>query len=216
MNKYPIYLVEDHELVRRGIKNLLSMDEHYEIVGEFSSAENALHSLKKDRPSAVVMDISLPKMNGMEAAQKFREVLPDIKIIILSMHTDEEYILKCIDNEINGYVVKGSSANELLKALEFVRNGKIYYSEVVYSIALSFFRKKREPKKEDIKDKLMLTKRESEVLKLIVEGLTSYEISEKLSISNRTVEAHRSNILKKVGVKNTAELVRKTLSEKLI
>ncbi|MCP4460978.1 MAG: response regulator transcription factor [Cytophagales bacterium] len=211
-----LFLVEDHELIRGGIKSLLqSQSEHYDVIGEFDRPRLAIEAIEGGNiPEIIIMDISLPEMTGLEASSFLKEHHPEIKIIILSMHKDEEYVLECINQDIMGYVVKDSIGDEIKLAIDKVHHGGKYFSKEVIDIALNTHKRRKTRKKE--LDEINLTKREKEVLTLIADGKTNNGVAEMLFISERTVEAHRANIMKKVGARNTAELIRKSLTKNLI
>lgn len=209
-----LFLIEDHELIRGGIKSLLPAAEYY-VQGEFSNPREAIEKMEAgDIPDIVIMDISLPEMNGLEASAAMRVQFPELKIIILSMHKDEEYVLECMNLDLNGYVVKDSVADEIRLAIDKVYDGQKYFSKEVISLALST-RKKRQGREKELSE-INLTKREQEVLSLIADGKTNVEIAEQLFISERTVEAHRANIMKKMSARNTAELVKKAIDKNLL
>jgi DNA-binding NarL/FixJ family response regulator len=209
-----LFLIEDHALVRGGIKSLLSADK-YLVIGEFDRPRLAFDSLSEGNlPDIIIMDISLPEMNGLEAASYLKEHYPDIHIIILSMHKDEEYVLECLNQDIKGYVVKDSIADEVIAAIDKVHEGGKYFSKEVIDMALNTHKKRQTRAKE--LESINLTEREREVLALIADGMINNEIAEKLFISERTVEAHRANVMKKVGARNTAELIRKAIEKNLI
>lgn len=188
---------------------------NYEITGEFDRSRLAFDAIKSGtKPDIIIMDISLPEMNGLEAAGILKKDYPDIKIIILTMHKDEDYVLECLNLDIMGYVVKDSVADEIKEAIDKVYKGEKYFSKEVIDLAIGSRKRIRNRKKE--LDEISLTKREKEVLGLIAEGKINSEIADQLFISERTVEAHRANIMKKIGARNTAELIRKAIEKGLI
>ena len=209
-----LFLVEDHALIRGGIKSLLPPNE-YQVIGEFDRPRLAFEALETgNKPDIIVMDISLPEMNGLEASKFLKENYPEIRIIILSMHKDEEYVMECLNQDIMGYVVKDSIGDEIRQAIDKVYAGQKYFSKEVISLALNTHKKNKTRQKE--LDEINLTTRENEVLVLIADGKINNEIAEMLFISERTVEAHRANIMKKMGARNTAELVRKAIEKNLL
>jgi len=215
MKKTRIFLVEDHELVRKGVRSILTMDDSIEIIGEYDRAAKAIQAMEDgSNPDLILMDISMPEMTGLEASRIIGEKFPHIQIIILSMYKDEEYIMEGLNFNISGYVVKDSVADEILVAIEKVVNGGKFFSREVIDTALNSYKEIKEEKKR--KDDIQLTKREIEVLNDISDGLKSQEIAEKLFISERTVEAHRGNIMKKLQAKNMAELIKKAMNLGLI
>lgn len=189
--------------------------ENYQVINEFDRPRFAFDGLEAgERPDIIIMDISLPEMNGLEASAFLKKNYPDIKIIILSMHKDEEYVLECLNQDIMGYVVKDSVADEIRDAIDKVYSGEKYFSKEVINLALNAHKRQKTRKKEI--EQISLTKREKEVLNLIAQGKINFEVAEELFISERTVEAHRANIMKKVEARNTAELIRKAMEKKLI
>lgn len=215
MKKTKLILVEDHELVRKGILSILQMDTSLEILGEFDRPRLAFDALKSGlNPDIIIMDISMPEMNGLEASKILEKEYPGIKVIILSMHKDEEYVLESLNYNVCGYVVKDSVADEIIVAIEKVINGGKFFSKVVIDTALNSYKGMK--KEQKAKQAIQLTERELEVLNHISDGYKSQEIADKLFISERTVEAHRGNIMKKLQAKNMAELTKKAMTLGLI
>lgn len=215
MSKTKIFLVEDHELVRKGVRSIIDMDSSVEIVGEYDRAQKAIDALGQGSiPDIILMDISMPEMTGLEASKIIGDKYPNIKIIVLSMYKDEEYVMEGLNFNIAGYVVKDSVADEILLAIEKVLEGGKFFSREVIDTALNSYKEIKKEKKKA--ESVQLTKREIEVLNDISDGLKSTEIAEKLFISERTVEAHRGNIMKKLSAKNMAELIKKAMNLGLI
>ncbi|NQZ74509.1 MAG: response regulator transcription factor [Ekhidna sp.] len=215
MNKTKLFLVEDHELVRKGVRSIIDLDSSIDIIGEYDRASKAIAALDEgNMPNIILMDISMPEMTGLEAAKLIGEKYPDLKIIILSMYKDEQYVMEGLNFNIAGYVVKDSVADEILIAIEKVLAGEKFFSREVIDTALNSYKEIKKEKKKA--DSVQLTKRELEVLNDISDGLKSQEIAEKLFISERTVEAHRGNIMKKLHAKNMAELIKKAMNLGLI
>jgi DNA-binding NarL/FixJ family response regulator len=215
MGRTTVFIIEDHELVRKGINSIISADESLEIIGQYDKPTIALEDIASGKlPDLIIMDISMPEMNGLEAAKIIAEKYPSIKVIILSMHKDEAYVIEGLTFNIHGYVVKDSVADEILVAIDRVKNGGKFFSNDVINTALGSYKTKRKEKKQQ--ERIQLTKRELEVLNDIANGLKSQEIADKLYISERTVEAHRGNIMKKLQAKNMAELIKKAMSLGLI
>lgn len=215
MKKTKLFLVEDHELVRKGVKSIIDMDESIDIIGEYDRAAKAIDALTDGNiPDIILMDISMPEMTGLEASKVIGEKYPEIKIIILSMYKDEEYVMEGLNFNIAGYVVKDSVADEILIAIEKVIEGGKFFSREVIDTALNSYKEIKKEKKKS--ESVQLTKRELEILNDISDGLKSQEIADKLFISERTVEAHRGNIMKKLHAKNMAELIKKAMNLGLI
>lgn len=212
MNKIKIILVEDHPMVRIGLKSLLSGSDHVEIIGEASNGVEAIELIEKDPPEIVVSDISMPQMNGLSLAKHIQENHPDIKVLLLTIHMEPEYIIEGFDAGIMGYLPKDSSQEELIEAIETIYTGGKYMSQKVSEIIAQRLIRKDPFQKPNTK----LTPREKKILEMLVEGDRNKEIAEKLSISVRTVDTHRTNIMRKLDVNNTAELVKKAISDNLI
>lgn len=176
-----------------------------EVVGEASTGDECLTLFKETKPDVCLIDITMPGMNGLESARAMREVDEDCKIVILSMHLDSDLLAEALESGINGYLLKSIDREQLLHCVRVVRNGQHVFSREVFQLLSKAFSSR---KFHFQKLKNEITGREHEVLKLIVQGQTSQEMARELNISPRTIETHRSNLLKKLGVKNTAELVR--------
>ena len=202
MKKLKIYLVDDHSLFREGLKFLLS---NFELVGEIREAENGeqfISELKKSCVDIALLDIEMPVMNGIEATRQALQICPEIKIIGLSMYSEESYYSSMIDAGASGFLLKNSNFSEVKKAISDVVEGKNYFSpEILQSILTKVVAKNT------ITDLNDITERETEILFYICKGLSNAEIAKKLTISKRTVDKHRENLLQKTQSKNTANLV---------
>jgi DNA-binding NarL/FixJ family response regulator len=208
MNRVKILIADDHAMIRDGLKSLLSKNNELTVAGEATTGLEALEKYKSIKPDLLILDISMPDMNGMDAAEQILKDDPDAKIIILSMFDDEDYISRCMEHGVKGYVVKNETGSELDYAVNTVLKGQTYFSNQVQKV---IFRKysNNVSKKKQKEPEFKLTGREVEIVKLIAEGLTSHQMAEKLFISPRTVETHRANLMKKVSAKNSIELVKK-------
>jgi len=201
-------LADDHAMIRAGVKNLLKESKDITIVGEAENGRQAIDLYEELKPDLIILDISLPDMNGMEVTQKILAFDANANILMLSMYDDEDYVGRCIENGVKGYVVKNESGQELEYAVHTILEGKTYFSQQVHKVILNKYKRgvvKKKERHEDIK----LTAREIEIVKLIDDGLTSVQMADKLFISPRTVETHRANLMKKFAVKNSIELVKK-------
>ncbi|OFX67126.1 MAG: hypothetical protein A2X12_01650 [Bacteroidetes bacterium GWE2_29_8] len=194
-----IIIVDDHEVVRSGIKFILSTNFNIQKIEEASNGKIFLKKLLSFKPDIVLMDISMPEMNGIEATEKALTKYPDLKIIALSMFDDEYYYQNMIDAGVKGFVLKTASNNELKLAIEEVLNNKTYFSQEL----LNIFFKKTTSNNGYNKETAYITKRELEILTLLCEGFTNEMIAEKLFISPKTVKTHRTNLLKKTKSNNT-------------
>lgn len=208
MKKWKILIADDHTMMRDGIRSLIHRNDDWEVIGEASNGADALKLYYKLDPDITILDISMPEKNGMEVAREILQNDPDALILILSMFDDGEYVSQCIEVGARGYVVKSESGVELEEAVNAVTSGKTFFSS---RAQLSIFDKFKEDirRKKELESMVRLTNREVEIVRLLSEGHTSMQIASKLNISVRTVETHRSNLLKKIGVKNAVELVKK-------
>jgi DNA-binding NarL/FixJ family response regulator len=207
-----VFLVDDHEIIRDGIKSLIGSYDPIAVVGEAGSGIEAIDKLKLVEADVVLMDIQMPVLNGMETAEQLLKDSPNLKIIALSMHNEEAYILKMLQIGSMGYLLKESGRDELIRGIETVNGGEQYLSNMVsMKLINSLIEKSIVPFTANNSDAAapakMFTKREFEVLKLLTIGATSQQISDQLSISRRTVDTHRRNLFQKARVKNSAGLV---------
>lgn len=220
MTPTQIVLADDHELVRDGIKSLLENEPSFQVIDEASDGVEALEVISKRQPDLLIVDIRMPNMNGIEVVRQLTEKYPDIKKLVLSMHDSEEYVVESIEAGADGYLLKGSTKAEFLKALRTIAEGGKYFSGDVSAIIINNFvggKPKPTPKTEDFPEELaQLTNREKQILELILDGKGNNEISEALKISKRTAEVHRFNLMKKLNVKNLIELTNKSKELNLI
>lgn len=200
-----ILLVDDHPLVRDGIRARLESEPGIHVQGEAQNGQEALEFARSTPPDVVLMDVSMPVMNGLEATKIFRETLPDIRILILSMHDNREYILQLIQSGASGYILKDVGSDELIKAIETVHQGGTYFSS---GASQSLFSDETTTPRPSSATEGKLTPRESTVLKHLAEGQSNKEIARVLDISVRTVETHRQNIKQKLNIHTAAGLAR--------
>ncbi len=211
MRPVRVVLVDDHRLFRDGLRRLLASDDRFEVVGEASDGLEFLELAARTEADAVFMDIDMPVMNGIEASRKALELWPEMKIIVLSMHGEQEFYLPMVEAGVKGFMLKNSEFAEVAAAAETVARGGTYFSQELMTSLVEALRHSGElPHKE------ALSERETEVLPLICEGFSNHEIAERLFISKRTVDKHRANILAKTGCKNTASLVVYAVKNNLI
>jgi DNA-binding NarL/FixJ family response regulator len=209
MNPIKLLIVDDHPMVRLGLKSLLEGVKDVTSIDEAIDGEDAMVKYEKGSYDVIIMDIKMPKKDGIEATQDILKKNPNARIIALSMMDEQDYIVKMLQAGAKGYLLKNSSRDELLKAVHAVSKGDNYFSHEVSSIMLAKFINKEYPSKnKPVKLDAELTKREKEIIKMIAEEMTNAEIGVKLGISIRTVDTHRRNLLQKLDVKNTAGLVR--------
>lgn len=210
-----IILADDHRIFRDGIKSLLSDHNSIQIIGEASSGIELLEMLNMLKPDIIIMDISMPGLSGIEASKKITASYPDIKIIILSMHNNEEFVINSIKAGAKGYLPKDTSKEELLEAIETIYNGGEYYSKMVSDNFLKNYIKKFKVD-QNLFDNEDLTQREIEILKLAASGISNKDLADKLFISIKTVDAHKNHIMQKLKLKNTAEMVLYAVKNKII
>ncbi|MEO6175089.1 MAG: response regulator transcription factor [Flavobacterium circumlabens] len=213
-----VVLADDHVFVRDGIKSLLENEANIEVVGEAIDGADALEVVAASKPDLLIVDIRMPNLTGIEVVEKLRNDNNHLKIIMLSMHESEEYVLKSIKAGADGYLLKGSSKEEFLKALHTVALGGKYFSGDISSILINQLTNSSnslEPKP-TIGEEMMITKREKEILTLLLSGKGNKEIAEALDISKRTAEVHRFNLMKKLKVKNLMELSNKATEYSLL
>ncbi|WP_286896190.1 MULTISPECIES: response regulator transcription factor [Sphingobacterium] len=206
-----ILLVEDHMVVRNGIKLLLESQDGFEVVGEASNGKEALQFLNSNPvPDIALTDISMEEMDGIELLHELKKQYPSIKVVILSMLNQINYVVEAFESGLAGYLVKNVGYNELLFGLNHIANGGRYMSEEIAMILLDQVRSKQSYAQVsgELQTDFDISDRELEVLKLIAEGYTNIEIADKIFLSKRTVEGHRQNLIDKAGVKNTAHLVK--------
>lgn len=217
-NNIRVVLADDHVFVRDGIKSLLENEANIEVVGEAVDGADALEVVAAQNPDLLIIDIRMPNLTGIEVVEKLRNENNKVKIIMLSMHESEEYVLKSIKAGADGYLLKGSSKDEFLKALHSVSNGGKYFSGDISSILIGQLTSSSlsaEPK-QSLGEEMMITKREKEILALLLSGKGNKEIAEALEISKRTAEVHRFNLMKKLKVKNLMELSNKAAEYSLL
>lgn len=210
MEKIKLILADDHPLIREGFKSLLGKSNAFEVVGEAETGRELIDVVKATSPDIILVDITMPQMNGLDAIEVLRKEFPRLKFMVLTMHEEREYILKALRNGAHGYVLKNTERAELERAIHAVYNGQKYFSPVVTTILAESVGKKEGGEYPEI------TPREKEVLELVAGGRSTKQIADKLKISIRTVESHRINMLKKFDVNNTAELIKRAIELRLI
>lgn len=211
-----VLVVDDHAIVRAGLCSLLDAEGGFQVVGEASNADEASHLAQETRPDVAVMDLSMPTVSGFEAIRRVLEVSPATKIVVLSMHEDEHYVLEAIQAGASGYLVKGSPPGELYSAIRAASGGDAYFCPAVAKQLLNTYLHRLGHKSEPEGAFYALSPREREVVRLIAEGLTSREIGARLFLSANTVERHRANIMEKLQLHNRAQLVKFAIKHGLV
>jgi len=205
IEKCRIVLADDHVLIRHGIKNIISQDGRMEIVGEVGNGEELLNTLAGKTVDLLILDISMPKISGIDLTEILKKRYPSMKILILTMHKSKQFLHRAISAGADGYLVKSDSDKEILLAIEKIEQGKTYISPYLADdFTEDVLQAYRDPAASPFKN---LTKREKQILSLVVDGYTSKAMAAKLNLSPRTVDHHRANLLKKFDMKNSVDLV---------
>jgi DNA-binding NarL/FixJ family response regulator len=216
MSKISIVLADDHVLVRKGIMAMLESDSDMEVVGEAGTGNEALTAAKSLLPDILLLDIRMPGMTGLEAAAKLSNYAPATKAVILSMHDSEEYVIEALNAGAYGYLLKDTDKSEFLKALKQIHSGNKYFSGAVSNVLAKLLKSQPMGATLPNDDAYHLTRREKEILRRVIDGQHNQEIAGSLGKSVRTVETHRFNIMKKLGVNNAVDMVNKTIKENLV
>ena len=206
MRKIRVLLADDHQLMRSGIRLMLERDGDVSVVGEASDGREAVALAKSLKPDVVIMDIGMANLNGIEAARQMTQERPELAVMILSMHSDESYVLRALKAGARGYLLKDSAEPDLIKAVHVVAGGKSFFSPAVSKVLLDdYVRKLKRSGTDDAYD--LLTPRERELLQLIAEGKSNKDIANLLKLSVYTVESHRSNLMEKLNLRGLPELI---------
>ncbi len=202
-----IMIADDHTIVRQGMRKLLETYPELQVIGESQDGDETVELAKQLLPEIIIMDISMPGLNGLEATRQLKKRLPQIKILILTMHAEKEYIFKILQSGASGYLLKGSAIEELITAIHAVDRGESYLSPPISKSIIEEY-VGGGPNTRSTTQSQPLTTREREVLQLIAEGHTSKSIATYLSLSSKTIETHRSHIMQKLNIHNAAGLIR--------
>ena len=208
-----IVVADDHGIVREGLRRLLESETDFKVCGEAADGQEVLDEVQRTNPDIVVLDITMPRMGGLETLERLRSEHQDTRVILFSVHNDPPFIQSAVGLRVDGYVLKNGPASEIVTAVREVMKGGSYFSPAV---AREIVEQVRSPKTDSQDPFKLLSAREREVLHLIAEGLTAKEVSTELSISTKTVEAHRTSLMRKLGVRKATELVRYALRHGLI
>ena len=209
MKKIRLVFADDHSIVRNGLRSLFRSASDISIVGEAVDGEEALALAEGRKPDIIILDISMPKLNGIDATRLIREAHPDMKVLVLTVHEDEAYVYQLIRAGANGYILKNAEKNEILAAVRTVVTEGSFFSPGVSKLMIEkFIQRARTENESKAPANHLLTNREVEVLKLISQGMSNREIAEKLSLSLNTINTHRANIMQKLDIHETASLVR--------
>ncbi len=209
-----IVLADDHPIIRRGLCTMLEAESDLNVVAEAQDGQAALLAVEKHTPDVLIVDISMPGLNGIDVAHRVHKEYPQIKVIVLSMHSNESYVLKALRNGVSGYVLKASSTDDLVTAVHKVMAGEMYFSAAISQRAIDLYVEKARSSNLEPYD--TLTSREREVLQLSAEGLTNNEIAARLCLSSRTIEMHRANLMSKLNLRNQTDLIRFAIQQGIL
>lgn len=214
MKPYRIIIADDHSLIRQGLRSILQDDPELQIIAEAANGEELLDLLQQDQPEMVILDISMPHLNGIEALGRIRRAYADIAVLILTMHSSSHYFYHAVNAGAHGYMMKDDSEEELLTAISSIKEGKPYISsqvssEVAEEVMIAFRKQSRMPF-------VVLSKREEGILTLVVQGFSSRQIAKQLKLSPRTIDHHRANLLKKFNMRKTVDLVNHVVRNGLV
>jgi two-component system response regulator NreC len=216
MSKIKVLLVDDHTIVRQGIKALLDTQEGIEVVGEAEDGREAIEKAKQMAPNVIVIDITMPNLNGIEATRQIKKINPEIKVLVLTVHDNEEYIHRILQAGASGYLLKESAVSDLVSAINAVEKGDIFLSPSISKVVVKDYIRHAETESGDFDSLNVLTNREREVLQLIAEGHTNKDIARILKLSIKTIDVHRSHIMDKLNIRDITGLVKYSIRKGLI
>ena len=214
---YRILIADDHEIVRQGLKSIITAQSDWEVVGEAITGREAVELSRRNKPNLVIMDIGMPDLNGLEATRQILKESPAIEILVLTMHESEQLIREVLDTGARGYVLKSDAGRELVAAVDALRHHKPYFTTKVSEMVLTDYLR-RGPRAEEPADapRLVLTPREREIVQLLAEGKANKEVANALNISVKTAETHRARIMAKLGLRSIGELVRYAVRNRIV
>lgn len=210
-----ILLADDHTILRAGLRMMLNAQPDMEVIGEAQDGRQAINTTMNLQPDIVLMDITMPDMNGIEATKQIKRVAPEVKVLVLTMHENDEYVFQALRAGASGYILKEAADTELITALHVLRSGQFYLSPSAQSVIVGDYLQRVHTGEE--KDSYNnLTEREKEILKLVAEGYTNNQIAERLVISPKTVDTHRTHVMDKLNLHSRAELVKYAMRRGLL
>ena len=213
--KIRILVADDHTILRAGLRMMLNAQPDMEVSGEAQDGRQALQEAQRLQPDVILMDITMPDVNGIEATRQIKRVLPDVKILVLTMHEHDEYVFQALRAGASGYMLKEAAATDLITAIHVIRSGQFYLSPTAQSVVVGdYLQRVRTGEERDSYS--TLTEREREILKLVAEGHTNNQIAERLIISPKTVDTHRTHIMDKLNLHSRAELVKYAMRRGLL
>ena len=213
--KIAVLLADDHTILRAGLKMMLNAQPDIEVIGEASDGRQAINEAQRLQPDVIIMDITMPDCNGIEATRQVKRLLPETRVLVLTMHENEEYLFQMLRAGASGYMLKEAADTELISAIRVVSSGRFYLSPSAQSMMVSdYLQRVRTGEERDSYS--ALTEREREILKLVAEGHTNNQIAERLFISPKTVDTHRTHIMDKLNLHSRAELVKYAMRRGLL
>jgi len=210
---YTVLIADDHDIIRSGIKDILSSQEDFKVIGEATDGEDAIEKAGKHKPDILLLDISMPKITGLDAIKQIKVRSPETKIIVITVHKTNAYIIKAFSEGVKGYLQKENAGEELIPALNKVASGDMYLTPEVSTYLVDKAVQKAQKK---VTEDTFLTIREKEILRLVADGNSAKEIAAKLFISKRTVENYKNNLLKKLGLHKTSELIKYAIKHEIV
>ena len=214
MGKIKVLVADDHTILRQGIKALLDNQEGIEVIGEAKDGREALEIIEETLPDVILMDIAMPGLNGLEATRRIKKKFPRMKVLVLTMYTNEEYIFQILNAGANGYLVKETAFQDLISAIKAVYKNEAFMSPSISKKVINSYIKKAQDDEEKTRE--ILTTREREILQLIAEGNSSKKIAELLFISPKTVETHRTHIMDKLNIHNRTGLIKYAIRKGMV
>ncbi len=215
-DKIRVLLADDHTILRAGLRMMLNAQADISVVGEASDGREAVRETERLLPDVVIMDITMPDLNGIEATRSIKRALPDVKVLMLTMHENEGYLFQSLRAGASGYMMKEAADTELIQAIRTVQSGRFYLSPAAQSMMVGDYLQRVKAGGEEKDSYNDLTEREREILKLVAEGLTNNQIAEKLIISPKTVDTHRTHVMDKLNLHSRAELVKYAMRRGLL
>jgi two-component system response regulator NreC len=213
--KMRILLADDHTILRAGLKMMLNAQPDMEVVGEAQDGRQSIYEAQRLHPDIILMDITMPDMNGIEATRQIKKLLPEAKVLMLTMHENDEYVFQALRAGASGYLLKEAADTDLIRALHVVYSGQFYLSPIAQSVMVGdYLQRVRSGEEKDSYSSL--TEREREILKLVAEGYTNNQIAERLVISPKTVDTHRTHVMDKLNLHSRAELVKYAMRRGLL
>jgi len=217
MKKIKILLVDDHSVVRSGLRSIFKTNKDFTVIGEASNGIDGVRMASRLKPDVIILDISMPKMNGIEATRLIKEKHPEIKVLILTIQEKEEYVYEMIKAGANGYVLKDAEKQDIFLAVRSIAAGEPFFSPDVSRLIIEYITKReKENGHQPHSPGKNLTKRENEILCLISQGLSSRKIAEKLYLSTSTINTHRANLMQKLNIHDTASLVKFAIQQGIV